>query len=729
MGLRAYQVPGGVPEYTGSENWSDAAPSGVAEGGILILDAAFFLDPAAGSDSNTGRELAQSWKTFERFGAYVTQFARIDSTVTLTLAQTDLESPTLATWAELTLPQLGAAGKIVFLGTGSALVMAPFVALEHSSAARVQLPESVLPIGDQSGFTLECTAGANVGCKRSIKQVVTGDQVYLFPSIAFPNDTAGDTFRVTRPGTRFTWPEPSGDMVPLRGGGGTTDAYANVQSGVWFSNLVIEGSAAFGDGAVVHLAGVEASGISGGGAACITCTGNAVVISGIQSEPMPWLGEPSEDGLWNGWGLQQAAESERILLAFTGSLTGTLCGSSVQAFGGSAYLLGGRLRGGVGGAVLAAGATRVNITNVDCFAEDSNVIESRDGARVNIFASAPMELDADESAILRALTSGQIEVAAGAAAQFTGMSSNSYGCDSSGGGLIRWFDQPNLTGAIADLKADGFTAANAALLGSPSSLDGGTSSARIERVSTNTIARFKTAQGPNAVKDVYIHAAPGAAVQLVPAPPAGFMWAFITFHVMNNDAALATDWKIFDADGPLGGALALAAQTIAANGFSTVLYSNKAIQFQCTGAGVGCSVGGMYFLKPLPDLYIAQLLTSNVFTPVLGIVPSVPGFRTVALAHEQFDILQAHQSYPVCCSFDSATNTLFHRFTRGTATFTRNLGNNGVGATAQIGRQQIWVSPSALKIGDVFEARLNSAPVVPNSTIWRGAFNLVPELP
>lgn len=466
MGLHVTITPGalgGGAAVLGSDGLPGQYPA------VCSLNIDFWLDPTAGDDAGNGQELTP-WRTFARFAAFLQQFERIDGTVRLWIAATNLVTPVYPNFTAVQVPPLGPEGKVVYIGASSIVVAALVTAAAASSQTAINVGGTIT---DWTGFAFEALTGLNVGQRRSIKKttLVVGANV-VYPASPWSSAVApGDTFRVIRPASRFTWTSPFSIPVELRGGGGQIDQFAVLKSGVWFSNVAIRGDAAIGPGAVVNFVGVELMTVDHGPG--VQLYGDAQLNAGYCPGAAPWIEQDVAATLWTGWSLQQPTGTTDAFLRVSDDAQLNalgLCGRGIDQRRGYVDLQYGRLREGFsasGGRALIALA---DLESSGSLAAEACACKASGGALIQFGAGAIALAAAADATLLRATTGATIEVPA--TATLTGATAG-YAQDVSGGGHILWTIQPPLVGTLGDLKSEGNIAAASRLNANPSSWNDG----------------------------------------------------------------------------------------------------------------------------------------------------------------------------------------------------------------------------------------------------------------
>jgi hypothetical protein len=220
---------------------------------------------------------------------------------------------------------------------------------------------------------------------------------------------------------------------------------------------------------------------------------------------------------------------------------------------------------------------------------------------------------------------------------------------------------------------------------------------------------------------ILVEIASGATVQVMPAPPAGYLNVLGFLRLKNLSGASPIGYTIQDSDGNILGANT----TLAASGQATAiggpLYSAKAVTATVTGAGGPVQFNGFWSQVPIVGPY--RTLVPFVLNATLA-AQSIP--QCVPPAGYVANVLGADEIYGAfatwSCNRDSASATYIWRITRGAVVWE---GNTLAAQSANSRNYSLWYCPAVLP-GDTLECRLLAAPVSANTVWCGGVFTFVP---
>lgn len=205
----------------------------------------------------------------------------------------------------------------------------------------------------------------------------------------------------------------------------------------------------------------------------------------------------------------------------------------------------------------------------------------------------------------------------------------------------------------------------------------------------------------------------GATVELCPAPPAGYVNVIPALKIHNEHATLAAMFRVLDSSGPPSDTLAISGNVNAlldgffVTGLAIPLVSDQAIKGEVTGSGGPGVFYGWYCVVPKGDMILSRAVLTNTFAPIADlVVPAGYDLRPWPPAANMW--ISNSQSV----NADSATAALEWRVTRGGVQYTGGQTN----LTQLVSRSAgVTIILPQLEPGDIIEARVVAAPVVPGS--------------
>lgn len=710
MGLKQVLSPTGSLQPPAS---SASNPDSALRPTRLGLDLDFYVNPVTGDDATNG-QVATPWRSIARFHSFVESFQSIAGTLRCFIVGA---TATPAVMTELTCPPLDG-GKLVYLGSG-ATVVATIVAAAGSDQT-VVLTNDAIGV-DVAGCQLVCTAGDNIGLKRTIGQYVAGAPSSLAPASNLTFAGVGDTWQVVRPSQRVTWADGI-VLMGARGGGAIPGESAD--DGVYFSNLVIEGSPRLAQ-SDVYLFGVESS--AGG---CTVQAGTRL-LAGRAAGDMPWLGI-LDASIARGWGYSQRRlthpptagavlvnqESDSYVGGYVAG-----CRWAMRESLANGWLMGGMLWGGfqaeavevsAPGCALLIGFDTVTLSMGSTAA---GVVRCERQGYIEM-TGCTLDGGADGTTLLRATGLGTIYVSGALAGSTTGIAQ-----DASGAGNILWDLEPAITGTVADLAVESVTASNSALAAAPAIVEDATGLSWIARrvpvsFPVTPPTSLPLASAHNAIPILAVIPANTPTV-IVPAPPAGYVNVLQTLRLVTGaDATVAI---VSDAVG------LLTRRSVAANttqalqlGQTVCFYSEGAITAELVAAAIGGTVDGYAVQMPKPaGLYQAYLALTNVFAAVPGAAPAAQA--AIPLGSGVISTPLFTGTGDVLINGDSAASTIQFRLTRGATVQTWQ-------ETSLAANSLRSLTAPALLAGDTLEARTTVAPVTAGAVAVRLGWLQVPQV-
>jgi hypothetical protein len=247
-----------------------------------------------------------------------------------------------------------------------------------------------------------------------------------------------------------------------------------------------------------------------------------------------------------------------------------------------------------------------------------------------------------------------------------------------------------------------------------------------------------SASALNQARSFLFRVATGATVEIVPAPPPGFMTIVHGFRVNNESPTLGCDYTVSDALGVIQigtGTSALAAAgavvdapapgATSSNNAFLLPMSRSAISLSIGGAGgTPCVIWGTYVYVPIGNVRETVLTLTTAFQSISpSCIPSDP--KTIAVVLGQLGPWSVAPGISPQPGFgmngDSAVAQAVYRITRGSITTLLSPTNWGARQRTQLSTQI-----GSLLQGDTFEVKLTAAPVIPGSIVWRHYWSHIP---